>query len=156
MGLDMYLMKTLRGSRLQSNNSTEIAYWRKANQIHDWFVRNVQNGYDDCGKYEVTKEDLQALLSTCKEVLASITLVDMDTSLNDINNEWPDAVKIGKTIKDPTIAKALLPTCPGFFFGDIEYDEIYKDNIERTIEQLERILRETNFNNYKITYQSSW
>ena len=24
------------------------AYWRKANQIHGWFVKNVQDDEDDC------------------------------------------------------------------------------------------------------------
>ena len=27
---------------------TEAAYWRKANQIHNWFVENIQDGEDDC------------------------------------------------------------------------------------------------------------
>ena len=25
------------------------AYWRKANQIHNWFVTNIQGGNDNCG-----------------------------------------------------------------------------------------------------------
>jgi hypothetical protein len=45
----------------------EFAYWRKANQIHKWFVDNIQNGVDDCGKYSVEKEDLIKLYDTCVE-----------------------------------------------------------------------------------------
>ena len=41
---------------------TEVAYWRKFNALHGWFVKNCQNGVDDCGYYEVTKEDLEKLL----------------------------------------------------------------------------------------------
>ena len=31
------------------NVDVTCAYWRKANQIHAWFVDNVQQGNDDCG-----------------------------------------------------------------------------------------------------------
>ena len=50
------------------NARSEIMYWRKANQIHNWFVINVQNKLDDCGNYEVTKEALETLLEQCKLV----------------------------------------------------------------------------------------
>ena len=36
-----------------------VAYWRKANAIHQWFVQHVQNGQDDCNEYHVTREQLQ-------------------------------------------------------------------------------------------------
>ena len=36
----------------------EVGYWRKANAIHNWFVNNIQNGKDDCRRYEVSKENL--------------------------------------------------------------------------------------------------
>jgi len=29
----------------------DYAYWRKANQIHNWFVENVKDGVDNCGNY---------------------------------------------------------------------------------------------------------
>ena len=53
MGLDMYL---IRGT--WEDDHEEVGYWRKANQIHKWFVDNVQDGVDDCGEYKVTKEQL--------------------------------------------------------------------------------------------------
>lgn len=45
------------------------AYWRKANQIHKWFVDNVQGGKDDCGEYYVSHEKLKELLTTCQQAL---------------------------------------------------------------------------------------
>lgn len=59
MGLDMYL----------SGNGMEMAYWRKANQIHGWFVKNVQSGEDDCGEYTVSREKLEELLELCKQAV---------------------------------------------------------------------------------------
>jgi hypothetical protein len=45
------------------------AYWRKANQIHAWFVKNVQGGNDNCGEYYVSHEKLKELLTTCQQAL---------------------------------------------------------------------------------------
>ena len=54
----------------------EAGYWRKANQIHHWFVENVQNGVDNCGEYYVGSEKLTELLELCKKVEADHSLAD--------------------------------------------------------------------------------
>lgn len=110
----------------------EGCYWRKANQIHKWFVDNVQNGVDNCGDYYVSTKNLQELLDVCKEVKAS-----------------------------PDKAPELLPTQEGFFFGGTEYDEWYFKDIDYTIEQLSKILEEEKQLNEDgfysdFEYHSSW
>ena len=45
------------------------AYWRKANQIHNWFVTNIQEGNDNCGEYYVSQDKLIELLALCKHSL---------------------------------------------------------------------------------------
>jgi hypothetical protein len=87
MGLDMYL----KGRRYLWQNadadiandiqrqigvkyrvtevSIEAMYWRKANQIHDWFVQNVQDGIDDCERYFVSRTMLEKLLVDCQAAL---------------------------------------------------------------------------------------
>jgi len=102
MGLDMFLTRV--------SDKTEVAYWRKANQIHNWFVENVQNGNDDGGTYEVSGHKLKELVDLCKEVMQS---------------------------KEK--AEELLPTREGFFFGSTDYDEYYFGDVKRTIEKLENI-----------------
>lgn len=42
----------------------EVAYWRKFNALHNWFVTNVQIGIDDCGMYEVTRDHIIDLVDT--------------------------------------------------------------------------------------------
>ena len=108
----------------------EVGYWRKANHIHNWFVENVQDGKDDCGDYWVNKEDLEKLLSLCKQI-----------------------------VEDPSKAKELLPTRSGFFFGGTEYDEWYMNDVQRTIDILEEVLAEVDERGYfhgEIYYSSSW
>ena len=46
------------------------AYWRKCNQIHGWFVDNVQRGEDNCGEYYVSHEKLKSLLDLVNEALS--------------------------------------------------------------------------------------
>jgi hypothetical protein len=97
----------------------ELGYWRKANQIHNWFVQNVQDGVDNCGEYAVSKADLQSLLDICL------------------------AVKL-----DHSQAEELLPSASGFFFGNTDYDEFYYGDIDHTITILKEALSDTNADYY--------
>ena len=45
--------------------SKEEMYWRKAHPIHDWFVNYVQDGEDNCHKYDVSFATLMQLKSIC-------------------------------------------------------------------------------------------
>ena len=119
----------------------QIGYWRKANHIHNWFVENVQNGEDDCGYYEVTKDQLEQLLDICIQVRDASRLV---------KDEYT------KRIQNPTVAQTLLPTCSGFFFGGTEYDEWYLKDIRETIKVLRKVLRTTDFEKEIVVYVSSW
>ena len=93
----------------------EAGYWRKQNQIHRWFVENIQNGTDDCGEYYVSKDALASLLELCEKVKA-----------------------------DNALADELLPGVSGFFFGGTEYDEWYFNGIDNTIEILKEALEDEN------------
>lgn len=61
-----------KSSFIEGNYSLfeEVAYWRKFNALHSWFVTNVQIGVDDCGTYEVTQDDIDDLLQTLEDTLA--------------------------------------------------------------------------------------
>lgn len=93
----------------------EAGYWRKQNNIHRWFVENVQDGVDNCGEYYVSAEKLRELLALCKAVQ-----------------------------NQPAVAEALLPTASGFFFGGTEYDEWYMQGIDYTIQTLNEALADKN------------
>lgn len=117
----------------------EVAYWRKANQIHNWFVKLVQDGEDDCRYHdEVTEDVLSDLLRKCKSVLKKVSKLDD-----------------GEIIV-PTSAQRILPTAEGFFFGSYDYGELYVEQLEDTVEMIEKILKETDFETQMIYYVSSW
>ncbi len=138
----------------------QIGYWRKANEIHNWFVENVQDGEDDCCYHrEVTQEDLEELLNVCNKVLASCELVDgkIENGYNfdDDGNRIP-ILADGKYVKDSSVAEELLPTASGFFFGGTSYDEYYVEDIESTIDIITQALETTDFETEMIYYVSSW
>jgi len=107
MGLDMYLSKVTKDGKIE-----DAAYWRKANQIHAWLVKNVQDGDDDCSSYEVSKVQLRSLLKDVNAVLRS-----------------------------KKKAPQILPTTEGFFFGTTEYDGYYFDDLNYTKAKLTDELR---------------
>ena len=49
--------------------SVTAAYWRKVNSVHNWFVKNVQGGEDNCREYYVTKDKLAELREACLQAL---------------------------------------------------------------------------------------
>lgn len=83
MGLDMYLYRKVNGGepvikKYTGPNEEEIsytvpgepvAYWRKVNQVHGWFVTNVQDGVDDCQTSDVTRDDLVVLYKLSRQAL---------------------------------------------------------------------------------------
>lgn len=147
----------LRGSLKQLNKiSLELAYWRKANAIHRWFVFRVGDGDNDTD-IEVSYLQLRRLYNLCKKVLNESILVDGLVSNGKIfkDGEMYEQKIVGKIIKNPEIAKELLPTQEGFFFGSTEYDEWYLQTLQDTMNQLEPILEEYSEDDW-FTYNSSW
>lgn len=104
----------------------KIGYWRKANAIHDWFVQNCQDGNDDCRESYVSIEQLEELRKICQMVLDNHAL-----------------------------ASEHLPTTSGFFFGSTEYDELYFQDLQSTVEIIDNALSKIG-DEWTFTYQSSW
>ena len=140
MGLDMYLYKdTYIGANYEHRNvqgvinltsgidndevhinfnrvvsiREQVAYWRKANHIHKWFVDNVQDGNDDCGTHFVSRDALVKLYRICREVILK-----------------------------PSDAEKLLPTEDGFFFGSTDYDDYYMSDVTYTADMIDSLLAE--------------
>ena len=106
--------------------SIKVAQWRKANQIHQWFVDNTQEGEDNCARYYVTREKITELRDLCQQVLA-----------------------------DHSKAEELLPVSEGFFFGHYDYDDWYFGQLKETNTNLTRVLSNVP-EKWDFYYQSSW
>lgn len=161
MGLDMYLSKksyvrnwdhmapedrhtiTVTGPQAEhiqperiSEMVERVMYWRKANAIHAWFVRETQDGLDDCQESEVTREQLVQLVELCETLLAEYA-ADPVAATNS--------------------AKTLLPAQSGFFFGSTDYDEEYWDDVRDTAASLRGLLHATPDDwHISYSYRASW
>jgi len=90
-------------------------------------VSNLADGADNCESRHVSREQLTELLDECKKVKAG-----------------------GKEV-----AEDALPPQEGFFFGSTDVDESYWEDIDNTIEQIERVLSNVP-EDWDFEYQASW
>lgn len=187
MGLDMYLHKKhyvknwehqdkkekhtflikKGGKKVESIDTSkivyieeEVMYWRKANQIHAWFIKNCADGDENQSEMFVSRSQLAELLELVNKVLDASKLIDgkINNGQQLQDSKWVDIKVDGKYIEDPTVAKDLLPTQSGFFFGGTDYDEWYIDDLKNTKKALEKELgkhpQETGSTSYY--YNASW
>ena len=135
MGLDMNVYAT-SGTNLTKDDlyseeelwqDLDSWYWRKANSVHQWMVTNIQDDVDNCGVYEVDINQLRELKDVCEEVKTDISL-----------------------------APTLLPTQAGFFFGNTDYDDWYKEDLDITIENINQMLASAKTGPKRFFYTSSW
>lgn len=140
-----------------------IAYWRKANAIHNWFVNNIQDGEDDCKEYEFGVEEMQKLVDICKTILDTAKtdtgMIVNGQTMKD--GEWENIMGEGIIVTNPEEVAELLPPTSGFFFGSTEIDSYFLDDIKSTIDQFEPYLIKDEEDQYvyrlaHFSYQSSW
>ena len=115
--------------------SYPVGYWRKANAIHGWFVRELAGGEDNCQEIDVPREKLEELLEKCKAV-ASVHAGSVEEAASD---------------------NGLYPV-QGFFFGSYEIDEWYMQDMKYTIEMLEHVLEVIPNDSWEwsFVYRASW
>ena len=117
MGLDMYI---------HDQYGNEVAYWRKFNALHGWFVKNLQDGVDNCeNSRRITRQDLEQIIYILKAIKQA-----------------------------PLSAQVLLPATSGFFFGSEEYDKFFMQDVHESIEKFEKMLDIVDEDH--LYYRSSW
>lgn len=117
----------------------EVAYWRKFNALHGWFVNECANGVDECQSIYVSGEVLSKLLEILKQVK---TTIDKSQKKVTVLKDWNGEDYEYEVYDCEEQVKELLPPTEGFFFGGYEVDEYYKQNVEETINIIEELLKE--------------
>lgn len=152
MGLDMFLYR-------RAIKQDEVAYWRKANAIHKWFSDKLADGnIENCREYYVSKDDLIELRDACRKVLnlSKVSSGKVKNGERLENNKWVPLYETGKVIDNPEFAQELLPTEKGPFFGPVDYDQYYIEDLKSTVKQIDKILEETDFDKDEIVYLAWW
>ena len=129
MGLDMYLDRV---SRNDNSGTVEVYYWRKANSIHNWILKETGTPSDfnagDNG-IELTKDMLVKFVEQAETVLRD---------------------------KSDETSERFIPSCSGFFFGNTAYDEWYYKDIEDTAEKFKQLISTFDFESYELVYSCWW
>ena len=136
-----------------------IGYWRKANHIHSWFVRECQGGRDECQATDVSIEDLRRLRDVCLQVMASTKLVPGMLYAGTTHDASGSIHKYepGQVIEDTELAEELLAPVDGFFFGSTDYNQYYWDDLKLTLQVIDKCIALDKAPGYwNFVYQSSW
>lgn len=143
-----------------STITEEVAYWRKFNALHNWFVRNCADGIDECQNIDITLEDINNLLDVMREVKASLDASPKKTA--SVESGWANGKKAYADVEvfaDTSVAHKLFPTSSGFFFGGIEYDQWYYNSLVETIKTFENLINESKVEGAyspEYYYRASW
>jgi hypothetical protein len=137
----------------------EVAYWRKFNALHGWFVNNLADGVDNCQQVFVSEdnlEELHGLLLKVQEVLSNAKVVET------VHKDWNGKEYPVRFLdcKDELDEMGFAPT-EGFFFGSQDINDYFKNDVDETVKIIGDILVEIKENekngilaNYY--YQASW
>jgi hypothetical protein len=112
----------------------EVAYWRKFNALHNWFIQNCAGGTDDCTPVYVDPEQLEELLVLVQDVIAT----------KETRGEAEGAKR----------AREVFEPVGGFFFGSTEIDEWYWQDMSDLVETLKSLLAEPGDSDFY--YRASW
>lgn len=96
---------------VRNRDYEEIAYFRKVNFLVKFMEDYYGKEVENCVPFEINKGGILALKNRCAKVL-----------------------------KDHTLAKELLPTQEGFFFGNTDYNDAYYKDVALVLDKCDEIL----------------
>ena len=115
-----------------------VAYWRKANHIHEWISRHVLGNRPGNDQYRlgfISKEQLLKLSQNCKAVLEHCI------------------TQSGEIVIDEDCCRRLFPPNNTILYsGSKEYDAAFIESLRRTQAQINVLLLTTNFNQSVLLY----
>lgn len=135
----------------------EIGYWRKANAIHKFFIDKCGNGEDNGSSLYVERHVIKDLLDRCKKIIKASKLVNGNIveRYKMKKEKLVSCQEPEKNIEDPSVAKELLPTQGGFFFGSLEYNQYYLSDIKNTKKICTEAIKAID-KGADIYYEASW
>ena len=118
----------------------EVAYWRKFNALHGWFVNECGDGEDKCQEIYVDRGKMGELLNILNQV--QNLLNNSKLSVKELR-DWNGKDYEVEVYECEDEVKELFCPTEGFFFGSTEVDKYFKQDVEETIETIDGLLKET-------------
>ena len=132
-----------------------LAYWRKANAVHGWIVRELAAGVDECQRIPITQQQMQDLHDRCKAVIDPLPAGAMEPDKTGrkpkVELTEDDLAGLAERAEE----QGLMPT-PGFFFGSYGIDVWFAVDLKDTVEQLAAIFATKGLGEASFVYQASW
>lgn len=141
MGLDMYLYQ----------NGKEVMYWRKAYQIHEFFVRNWYRD-DNCQDIPVSHYDLLELKDICGKILNKIENENIKEILS---NDFKITPENEETVEAciESFRKYSLELLPCWYVEPIDR---YASDIKETYSFLENLIKQNDWENCEYIYYACY
>lgn len=137
----------------------QVAYWRKFNALHNWFVQKCGKGIDECQEIYIGEDKIEEILDILKKVKE---VLDKSKKVTKVVSEGSRGEKYEISTYDcEDEINELLPPTSGFFFGGTDIDDYYKQDVEESIKIFETLLKENKeFDGVGFSgdfyYQASW
>ena len=140
---------------ITERSDATLASFRKVNFIQKFFKDKYKVPNNE--HVDITKEDLQELADLCERVISKFE--EWDGTKEALDSD--DCVEPPKHIQE--YAAELLPTCEGFFFGSIAYDNRYFNNVKDVLKTVREIIQEVedtyeveDADKYQLLYRAWW
>ena len=115
-----------------------IGYFRKHHSIHKWFVNNIQNGVDDCGRYEIQLKDIENLKELCEEIMSHVTKEKREPKFcTDFNGVQHEIWQLDNYTVDEEGKNIIDEKLPSY---DMDYSDDYFYCVENCIEVLNKVI----------------
>lgn len=153
MGLDIYFSK-------RKKELKEVAYFRKVNFLVK-YVDEIKGEIDNCEDVILEKKDIEELVRRCDLVINSLKSSELKkikyvSCIQYENGIEKDIYGEKDVFVNTKIAEELLPTTEGFFFGSASYDEYYLEDVKKVKSDMERILKEVDFETEEVVFYISY
>ena len=169
MGIEIYFFKQkrLEGQAKETCNKLETKYEKLGKEIdrledlgnNDTLLNKL---YEEKEKYslEVKKITEFTKVAYFWKVNFLVDFFDYEENLSciTITKEKIELLikKCKKVLENNELAKDLLPTVSGFFFGSLKYDEDYFESVADVLHEFEKILSDTDFDTHEIIMWCWW
>jgi len=155
----------------------EVGYWRKVNWIHEWFVRELNDGNDDQRRSHVPEEKLSELREIINEIKGVIKEQELFTGESRTEQGLFGSYQVQEIRHEANlqpireiINEKLPVSSGGFFFGtydeDIKEDsefaqfmDWYAQSLDETLgflDKIDEIKKQETFKWGEVYYQPSW
>ena len=111
-------------------------------------------------KYDISSIEVELGYWRKFNALHAWFIKDEDPNTREVYISEEDILRLVDILRrvslDHSLAEELLSTESGFFFGSIEYDEYYFDEVNKTLDLMKKLIKENIFKDYELFYSASW